>query len=93
MLSKLPYVKYLGLRIDNELSWKNHVEHVTTLCSQRIGVFKRVLHYLPSNVRILYYNAFIRSCFSYCLLFWLNNDRSSRYKLIEKIDHLIALLA
>ena len=41
----------------------------------------------------MYYNAFIRSCFSYCLLYWLNNDRSGRYKLVNKIDHLIARLS
>ena len=41
----------------------------------------------------MYFNAFIRSCFSYCLLFWFNNDRSGRYKLINRIDHLIARLS
>ena len=41
----------------------------------------------------MYYNAFIRSYFSYCFLYWLNNDRSGRLKPITKIDHLIARLS
>jgi hypothetical protein len=44
-------------------------------------------------VLVLYYNAFIRSCFSYGLMFWFNNSRSGRWKLISVIDHLISLLA
>jgi hypothetical protein len=56
-------------------------------------MFKKVLPFLPSFVCVLYYNAFIRSSFSYCLMFWFHNDRSGRCKLINKIDHLIVKLA
>ncbi len=83
------HAKYLGLIIDNQLLWKQHVAHVTKLCCQRIGVFKKVLPALPKYVLPLYYNAFIKSCFSYCLMFWINNNRSGRHKLINKIDNLI----
>ena len=56
-------------------------------------MFKKVLYYLPLNFTVLHYNAFIRSCFSYCLLYWINNDKSGRHKLITKINNLISLLA
>ena len=92
-LSNPPYVKYLEVLFDNQLCWKYQVNHVTTLCSKRIGVFKRVLPYLPANISILYCNAFIKSCFSYCILYWFNNNRSGRNKLIKKVDNFIALLA
>lgn len=86
------HAKYLGLIIDNHLLWNHHVAHVTKLCCQRIGIFKKVLPALPKYVLPLYYNAFIKSCFSYCLMFWINNNRSGRHKLINKIDNLILKL-
>ncbi len=86
-------VKYLGVHFDDKLSWSTHVAFVTKLCSQRIGVFKKIMPCLPQPVLLLYYNAFIRSCFSYCLMFWINNARSGRQKLVDKIDHLVANLA
>ncbi len=86
-------VKYLGVLIDDKLSWSFHINHITRLCCQRIGVFKKILPCLPNYVSVLYYNAFIRSCFSYCTLYWFNNPRSGRYKLINKIDNLIAVMA
>ena len=73
-LSNPKYDMYLGILIDDELSWHFHVIHITKMCSQQIGIFEKVLFYFPSNIRIMYYNAFIRSCFSYCLLYWFNND-------------------
>ena len=87
-------VKYLGVLIDDKLDWKHHVSYVSSLCSQRIGVFKKtILSYLPKDVILLYYNAFIRSCFSYCTVFWFNNNRSGKYKLTNKVDNIIHLLA
>ena len=84
--------KYLGLYIDVELAWSWHVAHITKSCLQKIGVFKQMLYLLPDYVLPLYYNAFIRSSFSYCLMFWINNDRSGHYKLIDKIDNFLALI-
>ncbi len=92
-LAKTSVVTYLGIYIDDKLYWKHHVGHVYKLCCQRIGVFKKVLPCLPPFASVLYYNAFIKSCFSYCILLWFNNSRSGRCKLIVKIEHLIAFLA
>jgi hypothetical protein len=92
MINNTNCAKYLGLYIDNRLSWNYHVSHVTKQCCVKIGVLKKVLPCLPSCVVPLYYNSFIRSCFSYCLMFWYNNDRSGRHKLVNKIDNLISKL-
>ena len=34
-------VKYLGVLIDDKFDWKHHVSYVSSLRSQRIGVFKK----------------------------------------------------
>ena len=89
MLDNPDFDKYLGIHIDNRLYWNYHVKHVTQKCCQCIGIFKQVLSCLPKYVATLYKNAFIRSCFTYCVIFWFHNDRSGRCKLIEKIEHVI----
>jgi hypothetical protein len=87
------YAKYLGVYIDNNLFWSYHVNHVLKSCCKRIGLFKKIVCFLPKFVSVLYYNAFIRSCFSYGLLFWFNNNRSGRCKIIANVDRIIKLLA
>jgi hypothetical protein len=90
----LHVVKYLGIYIDDKLAWNYQIAHITNICCQRIGVINKVLLFLPSFVSVLYFNAFIRSCYSYCVMFWINNDRSGRFKLINnnKIDRVISIL-
>ena len=53
---------------------------------------KKILLYLPNDVALLYYNAFILPCFSYCTFVWFNNAHSSKQKLIDKIDKIIFIL-
>ena len=55
-------------------------------------MLKKVMQFLPKFAIILYYNAFIKSSFSYATMFWLNNSRSGRYKLITKVDKLISYI-
>ena len=46
-------VKLLGLEIDDELSFS---EHITTVCkkvSHRIGLLKKIMNYLPLKQRLL----------------------------------------
>ena len=43
ILDNLHIVKYLCVLIDDKLDWKHHVSYVSSLCSQRIGVFKKII--------------------------------------------------
>ena len=54
---------------------------------------KKKLSYLPKDVILLYYNTFIRSCFSYCTVFRFNNNHCGKYKLTSIVDNIIHLLA
>ena len=43
-------VKFLAVIIDENLTWKNHIEVVENKISKNIGVLYRASHYLPSKI-------------------------------------------
>ena len=54
----------------------------TTVCkkvSQRIGLLKRIMNYLPLKQRLLYYNALIRPVSNYASVVWTNCDKEKHW--------------
>jgi len=41
------YVKYLGILIDSNLSWKIHIEYITLKISKTVGLIAKLRHFVP----------------------------------------------
>ena len=41
------FVRYLGTLIDNQLSWKQHINHVAIKISQTIGLISKLRSFVP----------------------------------------------
>ena len=61
---------FLGLTIDDTLSWKDHIQKISTKISRVIGVLNRLKKFLPSSILILLYNSLILPHLQYCSLVW-----------------------
>ncbi len=67
--------KFLGMYIDENLSWKKHIIEVNKKVSRALFSIKQVKHILPpESLRTLYF-ALIHSHFSYGILAWGNADK------------------
>ena len=42
-------IKFLGLLIDENLSWKNHIHTLTTKISKTVGLLAKVRHIVPNR--------------------------------------------
>ena len=43
----LSNIKYLGIFIDSNLGWKNHIKHVASKISKTIGTISKLRHFVP----------------------------------------------
>ena len=50
ILTKVSTVKFLGVWLDENLTFKDHVKNVTTKISKSVGVMKGLHCQLPANV-------------------------------------------
>ena len=60
--------KTLGLTLDENLTWKNHIEVISKKVSSGIGALKRVRGLIDRETAIIVYKGFID--FSYCAPVW-----------------------
>ena len=51
--------KVLGVQIDNNLSWGEHVRKVTKMMSTNIWLLSKVKNYLSTEYRVMYYKSYI----------------------------------
>ena len=68
--------KYLGVVINQTMSWSEHIDTISTKINQRIGMIKRIRHLLPLHAKLTLYNCLIIPLFDYGDTVWgdKNND-------------------
>ena len=76
--------KPLGIVVDDQLLWRNHVDTTIAKVSKGIGMIRRMKSYVPKYTLMHVYSALIMPCFDYCSLVW---DTCSNY-LIENLQKL-----
>ena len=63
-------VKFLGILLDENLSWKFHINELSKKLSRTVGIFYKIRHFYPSDIlQILYYSLFY-SFLSYDISVW-----------------------
>ena len=49
-------VKYLGLMIDEKLSWKDHIDYLIVSLSKFYGLFNKIKYFVPKKHKLAIYN-------------------------------------
>ena len=79
-------VKYLGIQIDNQLKWKEHVASVSMKVSRVIGMIKYAKKILPPETLKLLYRGLIEPHIRFCCSVW-GNCGVSTIKILERLQN------
>ena len=74
--------RFLGVMLDNKLSFKSHIDLVMNKISRHSGILYKVKYCLPLATRISYYFAFIYPYLSYNVIVWGGTYKSHLNPLI-----------
>ena len=69
-IRKTCYVKFLGVLLDEHLSWKYHLTELSKKRARTCGMFFKIRYFLPINVSICLYNSLFSSFLQYGILVW-----------------------
>ena len=73
---------FLGLTIDQHMTWNAHIQKISNKISRSLGVMNRLKRYLPQNILRTIYNSLILPHINYSILVW--GFKSSRISKLQK---------
>ena len=79
-------LKFLGVTVDQELNWKEHVVGIRKRCLASLAQLKRIFPSLPIKTRIMLYNVLVLPHLDYCSCIWNSCGVDGRNK-IERVQN------
>ena len=78
--------KFLGVTIDQNLTWENHINQLTKKCSSSIGILFKMKNFLPETALLSLYNTLVLSHINYGITAWSSAGVSdkSRVHVLQK---------
>ena len=83
ILTKVSTVKFLGVTLDENLTFNDHVKNVATKISKSVGVMRRLHYQLPADVMVKLYYSLVYSHLTYALLAWGRSGRTNAAKILS----------
>ena len=84
-------VKLLGITIDNELKFDDHITKICRKANSKLSALSRLARYLSKKQKKLLYMSFIEAQFKYCPITWMFCSRSCNNK-IDKLQERALML-
>ena len=69
-ITRTTFIKYLGVFIDDKLTWSNHIAYLENKLSRSVGLFHRIRYYLSDSALKSLYFSFVYSHLQFAIGAW-----------------------
>ena len=76
IITQVSNITFLGIKINEFLSWKPHIDDLCTRLCRTTGVLRRLKFTLPRHIMISLYNTLILPHLTYCCMIWGNTFKT-----------------
>ena len=80
-INRVNSTRFLGVEINSEFNWKNHVNSITIKIARTIGVIRRLKYKLSNKTLMLLYDTLILSQITYCNIIWASTYKTTLAKI------------
>ena len=86
------FIKYLGILIDSNLSWKQHIDYITLKISKTVGLIAKLRHFVPTDILLSIYRSLILPYLTYGLVIWGQTCKSYLKKILVLQKQVLRLI-
>ncbi len=81
-IERVAEFNFLGLTLDENLSWKSHINNISNRISKSMSILNKLKHFIPIKTKILIYNSLVLSHLNFGILAW--GFQSARLTKLQK---------
>ena len=70
LIQRVRSTKFLGLIIDEKLSWKAHIDNICKIIARNTGILSKLRQFLPKYIMLSLYSTLILPYLNYGLIAW-----------------------
>ena len=86
-LERVDCYKYLGITLNQRLSWEDHVSNIASKIRKRISILSRIKYMLPISVRLTFYNTMIKPIFEDNSIVWGDERNTVRMDTLQILQN------
>lgn len=83
ILQKVESTKFIGVEVDSNLNWKQHIQKIEKYLSCVVGMMFRLKYKLTKKAILLIYDSLIYSKIHYCNIVWASNYKTNLSKIFS----------
>lgn len=77
-LGTVRYEKVLGVSVDQNLSWTEHVKYLSKKINSSIWLLSKIKHFLSLSHRVQFYRSYIQPHIDFCNIVWGNTSEGNK---------------
>lgn len=91
-IHKTSTTKFLGITLDSNLTWKTHINNISTKIAKNIGVINKLKSLLPRRILLSLYYTMIFPYLSYCNIVWASTYPSRLKRIITLQKRIVRII-
>ena len=84
---------FLGVLVDQHLSWKQHISHITKKLSKTIGIISKSCFFISSKSLLTLYHTQVYPCLSYCNIVWSSTYPSNLNRIFLLQNRIVRIIS
>ena len=78
--------QYLGVEIDNKMTWSTHIRNTINKANRTLGFLRRNLWYCIAKVKVITYNMLVRHILEYASVVWdpYSKNQKDRLEMVQR---------
>lgn len=83
LLQTITNDKILGVYVDNNLTWSEHIKHLTKKITSSIWLLSKIKAFLSQRHRVQFYKSYIQPHIDFCNIIWGGTSETNKLKIFK----------